>query len=147
MRPRSSVPASRINLFGMIGVALGTLIPAATLAIAFVFPKACRVVGLTVTRGYREIVWPTVWPAVVVMILLAATRHNVPARLPFVLAHLAAGGLVCAALFFRFGLDRDERHWFAAALGKVTRGWTASVPSDGGEAAKRGRRAASHIEL
>jgi hypothetical protein len=132
---------------GMIGVALGTVIPAAIMAFAFIFPQACRVVGLTVSRGYRVIVWPTVWPAVVVMVLLAATRHSVPPRLPFVLAHLAVGGLVCAGLFYRFGLDRDERHWFGAALNQVTRGWTASVPGNRSDRTKRGRRTATHIEL
>jgi hypothetical protein len=99
------------------------------MAFAFVFPQACRVVGLSVARGYREIVWPAVWPAVVVIALVAATQHNLPDRLPFVLAHLALGTLIGAGLFFRFGLERDERQWFSAALGQVTRGWTAPVPS------------------
>jgi O-antigen/teichoic acid export membrane protein len=118
-----------VNLFGMVGVALGTAIPSATMAFGFIFPQACRVVGLTAARGYREIVWPAVWPAVVVMALVAATRHNLPTSLPFVLAHLAVGSLIGAGLFFRFGLERDERQWFGAAVSQMTRGWTPPVPS------------------
>ena len=111
-----------VKLFGMAGVATATLIPAAAMALVFIFPHACRAVGLSVWRGYREIVWPTLWPAIVVMALLALTRHDVPGRLPFVLAHVATGGLVYAGLFYRFGLDRDERQWFSAAFTQITRG-------------------------
>jgi len=113
-----------VKLFGMAGVAWATVIPTSVMAFAFIFPKACRVAGLPVLRGYYEIIWPTVWPTMVVMALLATTRHSLPPRLIFVLAHLAIGGLVFAGLFFRFGLDRDERQWFGAALNKVTRGGT-----------------------
>jgi hypothetical protein len=100
---------------------MGTVIPVAILGAASIFPKACHVVEVGVWRGYREVVWPAVWPAVVVMSLLAATRHLVPVRVVAVLAQLAIGGLLYAALFFLFGLARDERRWFSSALNQVWR--------------------------
>jgi hypothetical protein len=86
-----------------------------------IFPRACRVVGLTVSRGYRLIVWPALWPGLVVIAALSLTRHYVPPRLPLVLTHLAAGGLLYAALFLRFGLSHGERQWMTSAVVQVWR--------------------------
>jgi O-antigen/teichoic acid export membrane protein len=111
-----------VKPLGIVGVALGTAIPVLILSAVVIFPVACRAVGLSTWRGYREIVWPTVWPAVVVIALLAATRHALPVRIIAVLAHLALGGLVYAVLFFALGLDRDERRWFMVKVSELWRG-------------------------
>jgi O-antigen/teichoic acid export membrane protein len=110
-----------VKLFGMTGAAIGTLLPAVVLAFAYVLPRACTVVGLTAWDGYRQIVWPAVWPIFFVGTLLAATRHLIPATLTAVFAHLAFGGLLYAAIFFLVGLDRQERQWFSSALNQVWR--------------------------
>jgi O-antigen/teichoic acid export membrane protein len=110
-----------VKVMGIIGVALGTVIPVATLAAVVIFPTACREVELPVMTGYRRVVWPTVWPAVLVVMALAYTRHAVPLRLVAVLTHLAAGVLAYAALFFAFGLDREERQWFTRKLTELWR--------------------------
>ena len=114
-----SVPL--VKWWGLVGVALGTVIPVVILCACAIFPRACRVVGLSQWQGYRRIVWPTVWPAALVVTLLVVTRHAVPAHLLFVLAHLAAGGLLYAAIFFLFGLARDERQWLTSAFNQVVR--------------------------
>lgn len=110
-----------VKLWGLVGVALGTTVPVLVLCVFAIFPRACRVVGLSQWRGYRQIVWPAVWPAFVVVALLASTRHDVPPHVLFVLAQLAAGGLLYAAIFFLFGLARDERQWFTATVTQVWR--------------------------
>jgi O-antigen/teichoic acid export membrane protein len=110
-----------VKLWGLPGVALGTVIPVMILGAGFIFPKACRVVELSVWRGYREVVWPALWPAVVTVSVLLATRHAIPVRIVAVLAHLAAGGLLYVALFYLFGLGRDERRWFSTALNQMWR--------------------------
>jgi O-antigen/teichoic acid export membrane protein len=110
-----------VKVIGIVGVALGTLIPAATLAAFVIFPTACREVELSVIAGYRRVVWPTVWPAVLVVATLAYTRHAIPLRLVAVLTHLAAGALAYAALFFAFGLEREERQWFTRKLTELWR--------------------------
>ena len=109
-----------VNVLGILGVALGTLFPAATIAAFAIFPAACREVELPVFEGYRRVVWPAVWPALITIAALASTRHLVPLRLVAVLAHLAVGALAYAALFVAFGLERDERQWFT---GKLTELW------------------------
>jgi O-antigen/teichoic acid export membrane protein len=119
-----------VNLFGIVGVACATVLPAAALAGSFIFPRACRVVGLPTTEGYRRIVWPVMWPAAIVITLMASTRHLIPvtdagmpnvAMLSVVLPHMAAGALLYAGLFYMFGLDREERRWFSSAVTHVWR--------------------------
>ena len=110
-----------VQMWGLVGIALGTAVPVAVISGGLIFPKACRVVGLGLWQGYREVVWPALWPALVVVGLLAGTRHAVPVRLLPVLMHLGAGALTYAALFFRFGLSRDERQWVSSAMTQVWR--------------------------
>ena len=119
-----------VKTFGIVGVAAGTVIPAVALAGGVIFPRACRVVGLTAWQGYRRIVWPVTWPAVVMVALLAATKHALPipagsgasfGALMTVLPHMAAGGALYAGLFILFGLDREERQWFSSAITQVWR--------------------------
>jgi O-antigen/teichoic acid export membrane protein len=113
-----SIPA--VKLLGMLGAAWAMVLPVTVMATGFVFPRACRVVELPIARGYREVVWPAVWPGIVVVALLATTRHAVPANLFAVLADLAFGGLLYAAIFFLVALPREERRWFSRAFNQVT---------------------------
>ena len=105
-----------VRVLGIVGVALGTLIPATAMTAIALFPAACREVELSVIEGYRRVVWPAVWPAMVVITAMALTRHAIPLRLAAVLAHMAAGALTYVALFFAFGLERTERQWFTQKL-------------------------------
>ena len=77
-----------VKSWGIAGVALGTAIPVSITCAALIFPRACRLVGLSVWRGYRLIVWPAVWPATLVLSAITLTKPFVPVRLTFVLAHL-----------------------------------------------------------
>ena len=49
-----------------------------------------------------------------------ATRHQVPPTLVAMLADLACGGLLYAAIFFLFALPRDEREWLTRAINQLT---------------------------
>jgi O-antigen/teichoic acid export membrane protein len=110
-----------VKPLGILGVALGTVIPVTLVAAVAVFPAACRVVELPVFEGYRRVVFPAVWPALVVVAMLAFTRHLLPLRTIAVLLHMGAGALTYAALFFTCGLDREERQWFVAKLTELWR--------------------------
>jgi O-antigen/teichoic acid export membrane protein len=104
-----------VRLIGLPGVALGTVIPVTVLAAAVLFPAGCHAAGLTTWQGYRRIVWPAAWPAIVfpgVMALRPLAAHHLVA----VLALMCAGALGYTALFFAAGLERDERAWFAAKV-------------------------------
>jgi len=110
-----------VKSIGIVGVALGTVIPVTANAAFAVFPAACRAVELDPLTGYRRVVWPAVWPALIVMVAMAYTRTLLPLRLIAVLAHMAAGAIVYAALFMLFALGRDERQWFTTKLGDLWR--------------------------
>jgi O-antigen/teichoic acid export membrane protein len=110
-----------VQVLGIVGVALGTLIPTAVVAAFALFPAACREVALPVAEGYRRVVWPALWPALLVIGVMAYTRHGIPLRLVAVLAHLAAGALAYAALFVAFGLEREERQWITRKLTELWR--------------------------
>ena len=105
-----------VKLWGVVGVATGTLIPAVILTVGVIFPKACAVVGLSGVDAYRRIVWPAAWPGLVVVAFLAATRDWLPGGLAPVLLHLGVGALAYVALFFLFGLERGERQWLVATV-------------------------------
>ncbi len=108
-----SIPGTK--MYGIVGCAVATVIPATILAAGFVFPRACRAVGLGIWRGYREIVWPTIWPAIIVLAIVAEAKQAVPVRLIPALALLAFGSVLYGGIFFAFGLAREERAWFTAA--------------------------------
>lgn len=110
-----------VKTMGLVGVALGTAIPVTAIATAAIFPAACRAVELPVMEGYRRIVWPAVWPALIVVAVMASTRHLLPLRLVAVLLHMAVGALTYAALFVAFGLEREERRWFTTKLTELWR--------------------------
>jgi O-antigen/teichoic acid export membrane protein len=110
-----------VEPLGIMGVALGTVVPVSINAALSIFPAACRAVELPVSEGYRRVVWPAVWPAVLMVGLLVATRHLVPGRLLGVLAHVALGALAYAALFIAWGLDREERMWCTAKMTELWR--------------------------
>jgi len=104
-----------IKMFGLIGVALGTIVPVAIFALA-IFARSCAVVRLSVGQGLRQIVWPTIWPAAIVVVVLFSISGALPPGLVPVLASLTCGGLLYAAIFFAGGLDRDERRWLVSTF-------------------------------
>jgi len=116
-----------VQLMGLAGSAMGTVIPATILAAFFIFPQACRTVGLSVVQGYRRIVFPALWPAVIAVAAIATTRDAVPVRLIAVLPHMAAGALLYVVIFIAFATDRDERQWIAAAITSLRRRGAASL--------------------
>ena len=76
-----ALSALLINPFGLVGVAIGTLIPIAFSSIFVLFPGACRRVDVPVaTAASASAVWPAAWPAFVAGLLLAVTRDSHPAR-------------------------------------------------------------------
>jgi O-antigen/teichoic acid export membrane protein len=103
-----------VKIWGLVGVAVGTIIPVLICA-AIIFWKACTSVELGTWQGARQIVWPAVWPALAVFALHAWTRDALPPGLLPVLARLTFGGLLYVGLFVLMGVDQEERRWFRAA--------------------------------
>jgi O-antigen/teichoic acid export membrane protein len=110
---------------GLVGVALGTLLPVVLTAAFVLFPAACRRVGVGASRAAFGAIWPAAWPAVVMALLLWAGRALHPSSLPAVAGQLIVAGLVYELLFFGVAIPREERRYY----------WTKAV-----ELLSRGRR-------
>ncbi|MEO8075015.1 MAG: oligosaccharide flippase family protein [Acidobacteriota bacterium] len=114
--------------FGLIGVAVGTLIPIAFTAIVILYPASCRRVDLPVWYSLRQSVFPAIWPAFVVGGGLAFSRRLSSGTLLAVAAEAAIGGLLYLALFYTVALGRRDRALYTAkALELVGRGRFASA--------------------
>ncbi|HKR13151.1 MAG TPA: oligosaccharide flippase family protein [Pyrinomonadaceae bacterium] len=101
-----------VRWYGLIGVAIGTLIPMVVFSMFVVFPAACKRVQLSRFTVIRESIWPATWPALVMagFILLARPHGDGSWRWLVVQAFVAA--LIYAALFLRFAISRTERDWY-----------------------------------
>jgi O-antigen/teichoic acid export membrane protein len=110
-----------VRWYGLIGVAIGTLIPMVVFPLFVVFPAACRRVELSKWTVIRESVWPAVWPALVMagFILFARSIRDASWSWMMVQAVLAAG--VYAALFLLFAISRNERDWYFNKVKEVFR--------------------------
>jgi O-antigen/teichoic acid export membrane protein len=108
-----------VRWFGLVGVALGTLIPVATVGMFINFPAACRYVGLPVTAAVRTAVWPTLWPMVPVGLILVFVRDAVPAQLSFLALEAVAAGLLYAAILIAFALGGEDRDWYLRKLASL----------------------------
>jgi O-antigen/teichoic acid export membrane protein len=104
-----------IGPFGLVGVAVGTVIPVAFSSIVILFPMACRRVALPVGLAFRRAVWPSSWPAVVVGTLLFVSSHFTPDGAWFVAAEASAAGLLYLGLFVA-AVGRRDREQYTAKI-------------------------------
>jgi O-antigen/teichoic acid export membrane protein len=108
-----------VRRLGLMGVALGTVIPITLGAGAVIFPAACRRVELPIMKALAEGVWPALWPVIVMALVLAATRSRFGANLfAIALESLAAGGIY-ALIFVLGALRREERQWYIDKLRRL----------------------------
>ena len=105
-----------IRPFGLVGVAVGTLIPVTVSAAFVLYPAACRRVGLPLSRPLTQAIVPALWPAAIMGALLWFGRHLPPGGLLGVALHAAAGGLVYAGLFLGLAIGAEERRFYWTRL-------------------------------
>jgi O-antigen/teichoic acid export membrane protein len=103
-----------VGRYGLVGVAIGTLIPIAFCAVFILNPAACRRVGLPVRRQVLHSVLPAVWPAVVMALVILYTKQLSSGTLLAVGLQAAAGVLVYYALFFGVAIGRTDRAFYVA---------------------------------
>ena len=101
-----------IGPFGLIGNAVGTLVPVTAAAVFLQFPAACRRTDVTLREGWWRGVWPAVWPAIPMTVLMLGAREYVPARLAAIAALSAAAGLVYVAIFVTFAVGTRDREMY-----------------------------------
>jgi O-antigen/teichoic acid export membrane protein len=106
-----------VHPFGLVGVALGTLIPFALESICFVLPYSMRVIGVTSTEVLREIVLPAFLPAVPMAAVLYLLVQTVQPASLIPLVGVAGAGLIVYLIgyvgFGARGIERQTYHSMA----------------------------------
>jgi O-antigen/teichoic acid export membrane protein len=105
-----------IRRYGLVGVAVGTLIPIAIASLFIIFPAACRRVGLPLGRAFAHSVFPALWPAFVVGLALAASRNISSGTLLAVVLQTVGGGVLYLALFYAVAIGRRDRALYTAKV-------------------------------
>jgi O-antigen/teichoic acid export membrane protein len=98
-----------IKSYGLVGVAVGTLIPIAFTAFFILYPASCRRVGLPIGEALAHSVLPAVWPALVVGLALAGTRLISSGTLLAVVLQALGGGVLYLALFYGVAIGKRDR--------------------------------------
>lgn len=110
-----------VRWYGLIGVAIGTLIPMVVFSLFVVFPAACRRVELSRWTVFRESIWPALWPGIVMAGFVLVTRGRAAGSLSLLLVQAMLAALIYAALFLRFAISRTERDWYFNKVREVLR--------------------------
>jgi O-antigen/teichoic acid export membrane protein len=110
-----------VRWYGLIGVAIGTLIPMAVFSMFVVVPVACRRVELSRWELFRQSVWPAAWPALVMAGFILAARHYGDGSWAWIMMVAALAALIYAALFLLFAINRTERDWYFNKVKEVFR--------------------------
>jgi O-antigen/teichoic acid export membrane protein len=105
-----------VRPFGLLGVALGTLIPVTLSTVFILYPAACRRVGLPVRRALTEATWPAAWPALIMIGILWLGRRLGPTSLLEIALELVVAGLVYMGLFLGLAIGTEERRFYTAKL-------------------------------
>jgi len=99
-----------VNRLGLLGVALGTLVPTTIICLGFVTPYAMRVIGIPARDIYYKVLHPTllpVIPMIIVMITLREWLH--PVSFLWIIVIAALGSLVYLVVFLFMGGNEFEK--------------------------------------
>ena len=99
-----------VNRLGLLGVALGTLIPTTVICLGFVTPYAMRVIGTSARDMCAKVLWPSLLPIIPMGIIMIVLRETLePASLLMLLIVAAVGALVYLPVYLRIGGNEFER--------------------------------------
>ena len=110
-----------VRWYGLIGVAIGTLIPMVVFSMFVVFPAACLRVELSRKKLFRQSIWPAAWPALVMAGFILLARHYSDGSWSWMVVQAVLAAGIYAALFLRFAISREERDWYFNKLKEVSR--------------------------
>ena len=108
-----------VGRYGLLGVALGTVIPLAVVCIFVLFPAACRCINVRVTTLLARGVWPALWPALIMGLIVYFSRSFVVASFIGVALQAVAAALFYAILFLFFAVGNEERRWYLAKISQI----------------------------
>jgi O-antigen/teichoic acid export membrane protein len=102
-----------VQKVGIIGVALGTLVPTSIECLALVMPYAMNVIGISAREAVSEIWLPTLMPAIPAALLLYLLKAAFQPSSWAVLAAIAAAGLlVYVGGYLSLGATAIERETY-----------------------------------
>jgi O-antigen/teichoic acid export membrane protein len=116
-----------VRTLGLVGVALGTLVPVGLASALVIFPAGCRRVGLSLYDAAKSAVWPAVWPASVMAVYISLTRSLVATSLIAVCVEMVLALAVYTIVFLFFGIAPEERRLYLAKASELTAGWRHAV--------------------
>jgi O-antigen/teichoic acid export membrane protein len=110
-----------VHIFGLAGVALGTLFPTAIVCLAFVLPYAMRVMEVSRTTALKEIFLPPILAAVPMAIILYILQQATEASsLPGILLLTGIGLVVYMATYLSLtGGEIERQIWRNFAHGSI----------------------------
>jgi O-antigen/teichoic acid export membrane protein len=117
-----ALSALLIRPFGLVGVAVGTLIPVAIASIFVIFPAACRRVDVPIAHAFRFAVWPAAWPAAVAALGLYAIKQWTTGSFLAVVAEAGIGIALYLGLFVLAIGRRDRGEYIAKLMTIMGRG-------------------------
>jgi O-antigen/teichoic acid export membrane protein len=101
-----------VRRYGLIGVALGTLMPLSAVSLLVVFPAACRRIGMSVSRALTVAVVPALWPALPVAAFLLIARSLTATGILAATAQALIAVIAYGLIFFGLALGREARGWY-----------------------------------
>lgn len=117
-----------VQKYGLTGVALGTLIATLLIECLFIFPAACRAMGMPLLSYTREVLFPILLPVVPMLIVVDQCYRLLDTlSLLAVVVSGALGALIYFGIFYRFGTRREERVLLSSRLTR----WRSSSYSAG----------------
>jgi O-antigen/teichoic acid export membrane protein len=106
-----------IHPLGLVGVALGTLIPAALECVGFVLPYTMRVIGVTTDEALKRIFLPALLPVLPMVLVLYSLQRAVELPSVFSLILITGVGLlVYGAGYLSVGASAAERRIYRNIL-------------------------------
>jgi O-antigen/teichoic acid export membrane protein len=98
-----------VRPYGLVGVAVGTLVPVTLWSLLVLFPAGCARVHLRIRRALAEAVWPAVWPGIIMSAVVLAVHPYAGASLMAVGLQAAVGLATYAITFLGLGTTPAER--------------------------------------
>jgi O-antigen/teichoic acid export membrane protein len=99
-----------VTRLGLMGVALGTLVPTTIICLGFVTPYAMRVIGVPVKDIYLKVLHPTLLPVIPMMLVMAALREWIhPVSFVWIIVIATLGSMVYLAIYLLMGGNDFEK--------------------------------------
>jgi O-antigen/teichoic acid export membrane protein len=99
-----------VRSLGLTGIALGTLIPTSVECLLFIMPYSMHVIGISARTLLMKVVWPTLVPAIPMIITLYTIQQTLaPSSLLSIALVACAGVLIYVIGYFSIGASSIER--------------------------------------